>query len=83
MPDRFPVLVSGLGALAIGCPRSVPWAVVAPHAERAKANHDQTLERLAQRGGLSPGELWCVFHDRRLREMPSDAVAVAWLAGVA
>ena len=46
--------------------RAVPWDMVAPHEARAKRNHDQSLERLAQRGGLSPLELVCVLSDRGL-----------------
>ena len=49
----FPVL----GGHKIHFP-SVPWAFVAPHEEQAKHNHgNQSLERLAQRGGLAPSEL--------------------------
>jgi hypothetical protein len=40
-----------------GCPKSVPWALLAPHEAQAKRNHDQTLERLAQRGGLAAQEM--------------------------
>jgi len=45
------------------CPASVPWAMVAPHEAQAKRNHDQTLEELARRGGLSPRELLAVLND--------------------
>lgn len=83
MPDRFPVLVSGLGALALGCPRSVPWAVVAPHAIAAQVNFDASLRDLATRGGLDPAELWAVCHDVSYREAPPAAACVAWLAEVA
>lgn len=51
---------------ALGCPRSVPWSLLAPHEAQALANHDQTLERLAQRGGLSPFEMVLVIEDKRL-----------------
>ncbi len=60
--------------------RSVPWAWVALHEEQAKQNHAQTLQRLAERGGLDPGELWAVVHRKRWREAPTPAVAEAWLA---
>jgi hypothetical protein len=43
---------------------SVPWALVERHREQAKRNHDQTLERLADRGGLAPSELVAVLEDR-------------------
>lgn len=51
----------------LGCPRSVPWAFVAPHEQQAKLNHSQTLERLAQRGGLSPSELVAVVRGEGYR----------------
>lgn len=41
---------------------SIPWSIVAPHAGQAHRNHGQTLERLAERGGLSWGELWMVLN---------------------
>lgn len=64
------------------CPRSVPWSVLAAHEAQAKDNHDQTLARLAERGGLSPQEAWCVAHDRRWRERCSEADAAAWVVSV-
>jgi hypothetical protein len=65
----FPVLWQGDRAFiasleARKCPRLVPWAFVAPHEERAQRNHSQSLERLAERGGLSPTELLAVVTDR-------------------
>ena len=69
---RFPLLFGhgreGRDELErLGCPRSVPWAFVAPHEAQARANHDQTLERLAERGGLSPSELVAVVRGEGLR----------------
>lgn len=58
---------------------SVPWRLVEPYADQAKANHDQTLERLNERGGLSPGELWCLVHGKRWGEQPAEAFALHWL----
>jgi hypothetical protein len=58
---------------------SVPWWFVEPHEAQALANHDQTLERLNERGGLSAGELWSVVHGKRWRDAPTDDVARAWL----
>lgn len=49
---RFPVLSGGM---------SVPWQMLAPHELQAKANHGQTLQRLAERGGLSWAEMLCVL----------------------
>lgn len=45
-------------------PKSIPWALVAKHKAQAERNHGQTLERLAERGGLDPCELWCVLNDK-------------------
>lgn len=42
---------------------TVPWEVMAPHAKQCEANHYQTLERIAERGGLGSGEAWCVVND--------------------
>lgn len=44
------------------CPSSIPWSAIAPFENYAKRNHSQTLERLAERGGLSPVEAYCVIH---------------------
>lgn len=52
------------------CPREVPWSLVEPHEAQVIRNHQQTLERLAQRGGLGPDELVAVLEDRRWRDMP-------------
>lgn len=41
---------------------SIPWRLVEPHRAQAVRNHGQTLERLHERGGLSPVELWHVVH---------------------
>jgi hypothetical protein len=52
---RFPIM---------GGP-SIPWWVIAPHEAQARINHGgQTLERLADRGGLSPTEALAVLEDR-------------------
>lgn len=59
---------------ALGCPRSVPWNLVAPHEEQAHRNHGQTLGRLAARGGLSPAELVAVLEDRPFRYMSNKEV---------
>ena len=40
---------------------SIPWHLIAPWEEQAKRNHDQTLERLAERGGLDTNEAYCVM----------------------
>ncbi len=84
---QFPLLL-GHGKerarlLALGCPTDVPWALVAPHEAQALRNHSQTLQRLAERGGLSPFELMRVVEGRRPWPTEPDAQAVprllAWL----
>lgn len=44
----------------------LPWEMIAPHEDQARYNHDQTLERLAERGGLDPREAVAVLTGRRL-----------------
>lgn len=58
---------------------SVPWSFVAPYEAQAFANHDQSLERLHERGGLDPCELWAVVHGCRYRDAPDEATCRAWL----
>ncbi len=45
---------------------TIPWHIIQPHEARAILNHDQTLERLAQRGGLAAIEAVCVLENKRL-----------------
>ena len=57
-------------------PPDVPWALVARHVVQAQRNHSQTLERLAERGGLGPSELVAVIEDRPWTPMaPEKAMA--------
>lgn len=72
--STFPVL--GGGDI-----KSVPWDLVEPHRKRAMENHYQTLERLAERGGLGPAELFAVVEDRPWRSVTEDDIARApeWL----
>lgn len=42
---------------------AIPWHAIAPHDKQARHNHSQSLERLAERGGLSHAELWFVMND--------------------
>lgn len=58
---QFPVLES-MHRILPKLPISVPWSVM--REDRALKNHSQTLERLAQRGGLSWSELECIINDR-------------------
>lgn len=47
----------------------VPWGLLAPHEQQALKNHGQTLERLAERGGLGPIEALAIIQGRRWRNM--------------
>lgn len=60
----FPILIDHEGT-AGPCPSAIPWECIAPYEKHALNNHGQTLERLAQRGGLSPIEAYMVFIGRR------------------
>lgn len=52
---------------------SIPWDMIAPHEKQAMANHGgQSLERLAQRGGLSACEALAVLEDRIWTPMDDD-----------
>lgn len=69
---RFPVLDAGF---------SVPWRLVAPFEAQAERNHNQTLQRLAERGGLDPVELWAVMHGMGWKDrskLPSQEAAKEW-----
>ena len=51
----------------INCPTSIPWDLL--NEEQAKKNHDQTLERLAERGGLAPSEALAIIERRTWKSM--------------
>jgi hypothetical protein len=67
--NRFPVL-GARDQVERGqeYPASVSWNFVEPFARQVSKNHNQSLNRIAERGGLSPEELWCVAHRRGLNE---------------
>jgi hypothetical protein len=54
---------------------SVPWVLLAPHEMQAERNHGQTLERLAERGGLSPCEMIAIIDDQPLDLSNMDEAA--------
>lgn len=41
----------------MGTSNVLPWWIFEPHRARIERYHGQTLERLAERGGLDPREL--------------------------
>lgn len=61
MPDRpekmFPILHDPIV-------RAVPWAAIQPHEAQAQRNHSQSLERLAERGGLDVAEAVLIMRDQ-------------------
>ncbi|MFC5391644.1 hypothetical protein [Bosea vestrisii] len=66
----FPFVVAGC-----------PFALIAKHEAQALTNHGQTLERLAERGGLSAAEAVAVLEDRAYRLMPEGEAHIR-LAGL-
>ena len=56
----------------LGCPHQIPWRLIEPGRDQALRNHDQTLEKLAQRGGLCPEEIYAVLHGKGLRFIRSE-----------
>jgi hypothetical protein len=50
----------------------VPWSMMTPHEAQAKANHSQTLQQLASRGGLSASEALAVLTNRDWFDMPAE-----------
>lgn len=83
MSTQFPILRIMSSEImrkyaALGCPKSIPWAVIAPHERQADRNHGQTLKQLASRGGLSACEAVAVLEDRDWTRM-TDEAAVARL----
>lgn len=70
---RFPILLQSNDDHG---PRSIPWRLIEPHREQVYKNHNQTLEELAQRGGLSWCELVAVLTDSRYDDLfPASTVA--------
>lgn len=52
--------------LHLELPEAIPWSIVEPHEVWALKNHGQSLQRLAERGGLAAGEIRCVVEHRDL-----------------
>lgn len=57
----FPIIITESNPSAL---KSIPWTMISPHEDQAIKNHGQTLERLAERGGLSAYEAVCVLTDQ-------------------
>jgi hypothetical protein len=61
---RFPISLDDQRSICREVPESIPWEAISAHESEARANHGQSLDALAQRGGLSPYELLAVLFDR-------------------
>ncbi len=64
-PETFPIMLdheTRKELVNILHPRSVPWKFIWQYAKTAVDNHNQTLHRLRQRGGLCPGEICAVIY---------------------
>ena len=63
--NAFPVLES------IGDRQQIyiPYNIIAPHEAQAIKNHRQTLQRLAERGGLDWTEILAILNDKTWAEM--------------
>lgn len=53
--------------------KAIPWALISGHEDQAQRNHGQTLDRLAERGGLGPSEAFAVCKDARWRQVNEPA----------
>lgn len=62
-------------------PLPLPWLVIQDHEAQAFANHEQSLVRLRERGGLSPCEAVAILEDRRWHRM-DEAAALNRLAEI-
>lgn len=62
---RFPIMQDR--AIA-----SIPFGILEPHRVQAQLNHAQTLEVLAERGGLTTCEAVAVLEDRAWYKMSRD-----------
>lgn len=74
---RFPMLYAD--KRPPHAPTSIPWSFIAPYEGNAERNHGQSLELLAERGGLHPGEVFAIVHGLRWGCKIGDDEAIAWL----
>jgi len=59
----------------------LPIGMFHAHAAQAEINHGQTVERLAERGGLAAYEALAILHDHERRDVePGYAVSCIMLA---
>lgn len=64
--------------------KSIPMALLQPYEEQTLRNHSQSLQRLAERGGMDPCEILGIVQGLRwsqLKPHPDDeANLIAWVA---
>lgn len=63
---RFPILAGERGE---GGRRSIPWGLIEPQEAQARHNHDQSLRRLAERGGLDIMEAYAILRGLEWRDV--------------
>lgn len=74
----FPILASAGGyGRQPAPPRTLPWEMIATHEPQALRNHGQTIERLAERGGLSHKEALAVIEGKDFYDLPETAAEAA------
>lgn len=56
------------------CPQSVPMGLL--NQDWAKINHDQTLERLDERGGMTVTEILANIYKRSWHDLPTEKAVV-------
>lgn len=82
MPDKDPVptvpiekLVSDLyakfpeGLKILDTDKFLKWEAIVPHEARVRKLHGQTLDRLAERGGLGSDEVWSILIGKDVQEV--------------
>ncbi|WP_292722801.1 hypothetical protein [Mesorhizobium sp.] len=69
-PRRMFPILSGGG-------QKIDWQLVADHSNQAKKNHYQSVERLAERGGLSWCELYAVLHNKEWEKKDENEAIIA------
>lgn len=77
-PKQFPIQADyGLRQTRRQLRTSIPWKMIAPHEAQAISNHGQTLERLAERNGLSAAEAVAVLSGKGIMWVTRQGVAEA------
>lgn len=76
MNEKFPILHDPPLTVGDKRPTHMPWCIFIGHERQAMQNHDQTLERLAERGGLHPTEMACILEDKKFDKTMTDPEAL-------